>query len=211
MPLSTSAIHTLLPASLTQTQTVAEASVVAPARVVGLTRLLAAGDQDTFREFHELYFDRLYQFALVVTQGDEHEAQEVLQETLLRVLRYARVFETEEVFWCWLKVLARSAAHDRGRKRRRYLSLLQRFASLWGDPAQESIADEDHRLQGLLEESLGELSPADRRLVEGKYLEGSAVRELSIETGLTDKAVESRLLRLRRQLRESLLKKLHEP
>jgi RNA polymerase sigma factor (sigma-70 family) len=60
-------------------------------------------------------------------------------------------------------------------------------------------------------ETLDELPPEDRRLVEGKYIEGAAVKELSSQTGLTDKAVESRLLRLRRHLRERLLKKLHEP
>ena len=67
------------------------------------------------------------------------------------------------------------------------------------------------RLNMLLNESLNELSPDERSLVEGKYLDGVATRDLSGSTGLTEKAVESRLLRLRRHLRERLLKKLNEP
>jgi RNA polymerase sigma-70 factor, ECF subfamily len=179
--------------------------------VAHLTRRLAAGDDEAFREFHARYFDRLYQFLLLVARGQEHEAQEALQETLLRVAKYAREFQTEEAFWCWLRVVARSAARDAGRKRRRYLVVLERFAFFWRNGEGDPGLHEENRLQAMLAESLAELPPDDRRLIEGKYLEGAAVKELSAATGLTDRAVESRLLRLRRQLREMLLKKLREP
>jgi len=63
----------------------------------------------------------------------------------------------------------------------------------------------------LLEESLGELPPEDRVLLENKYLEGDTVRDLSAVAGVSEKAMESRLLRLRRQLRERILAKLRAP
>ena len=173
-----------------------------------LTRRLAQGDEAAFREFHALYFDRLFQFLLVVARGQEHEAQEALQETLLRVVRYVRAFETEEAFWGWLKVVARTAARDRGRKQQRYLALLERFARLWREQPPEIGRAEEDKLRLLLEESLAELEAADRSLVEGKYLDDESVKELSSKTGLTGKAVESRLLRLRRSLRDRILKKL---
>lgn len=99
----------------------------AAAGIVLLTRRLAANDEAAFREFHRLYFDRLHQYLVVVARGNQHEAEEALQESMLRVLRYVRPFETEEAFWGWLKVVARSAARDGGRKQRRYLSLLQKL------------------------------------------------------------------------------------
>jgi DNA-directed RNA polymerase specialized sigma24 family protein len=111
--------------SLNGTLTAAQASTSDHSTgVVSLTLRLAGGDEEAFREFHTLYFDRLYQFLLVVTRGQEHEAQEALQETMLRVARYARGFETEEAFWSWLKVVARSAARDAGRKQATPLSQL---------------------------------------------------------------------------------------
>ena len=172
-----------------------------------LTRGLTAGDERAFCEFHNRYFDRLYQFLLVVARGREDEAQEALQQTLLRVVRYARVFDSEDAFWCWLKALARSAARDAGRKQHRYLTLLQAFAR--GLPVEsESAKFEDDRLQFVLEECLDELEPSYRRLVEAKYLDGLSVKEIAAETRLTEKAVESRLLRLRRQLRARTLEKL---
>jgi len=63
----------------------------------------------------------------------------------------------------------------------------------------------------VLEETLAELDDPERALIEGKYLRGATVIELAGQTGLTEKAVESRLLRLRRQLAEAVLKKLRTP
>ena len=176
-----------------------------------LTRLLAAGDEVAFRDFHERYFDRLYEFLMVVSRGQAMEAQEALQETLLRVARYARPLADEHAFWCWLKMVARSAACDAGRKRHRYLNLLRHYALRWASIDSSGEASSDGELRDLLEENLLALDASDRRLVEGKYLRGSSVRELATETGLTEKAVESRLLRLRRQLREQTLQQLHQP
>jgi RNA polymerase sigma-70 factor (ECF subfamily) len=176
-----------------------------------LTRRLAAHDEEAFREFHARYFDRLYRFLLVVARGQEHEAREALQETLLRVARRARAFDDEDVFWCWLKTVARNAARDGGRRQRRYLTLLERLSLRRPAPEPPTPDDADSRLQSILTESLDELSPQERTLVEGKYLDGVPTKELSSSTGLTERAVESRLLRLRRHLRERLLKKLNEP
>jgi RNA polymerase sigma-70 factor (ECF subfamily) len=179
--------------------------------ITALTRGLAAHEEEAFRDFHAHYFDRLYQFLLVVARGQEHEAREALQETLLRVARHARVFGEEEAFWCWLKTVARNAARDGGRKQRRYFTLLQKLSRRWNTVEQQAQEDAESRLQTIVNESLAELSPEERNLVERKYLDGVATKELSSSTGLTEKAVESRLLRLRRQLRERLLKKLKEP
>jgi RNA polymerase sigma-70 factor (ECF subfamily) len=176
-----------------------------PGGVAELTRGLAAGREAAFREFHTRYFDRLYQFLLVVTRGQAHAAQDAVQETFLRVTRHAREFEDEEVFWSWLKAIARNAARDVGRKHRRYFALLGKFA-LRQPPAETDGGSAD--LTALLDESLGELTPEERQLVEAKYLSGETVADLAARSGLSEKALDSRLLRLRRLLAEKLLRKL---
>ena len=202
----------LSPPGLIQTRNPvrAKTEVSEPGDIAALTRRLAAHEETAFREFHARYFDRLYQFLLVVSRGQAPEAQEALQETMLRVARRARAFDDEEQFWCWLKTVARNAARDGGRKENRYRALLERFFTRKRAASTESL-NEEIRLKLLLDETLDELSPEERQLVEGKYLDGWAVKELSADTGLTEKAVESRLLRLRRQLRARLLEKLKEP
>ena len=173
-----------------------------------LTRKLAAGDEAAFREFHEQYFDRLYHFLLVVCRGREQEAQDALQQTLLRVIRYVRPFESEDVFWCWLKTVARSAARDLNRKEKRYSAFLETLTLRFLPVAQDNHSIEGDHLSLALEESLADLSASERRLLEAKYIEGCTVKELGAETGLTIKAIESRLERLRRAVRERILKKI---
>jgi RNA polymerase sigma-70 factor (ECF subfamily) len=172
-----------------------------------LTRGLAAGEEEAFRQFHRLYFDRLYHFLLAVARGQEQEARDALQETFLRVARSARAFASEEIFWCWLKAVARNAARDAGRKHLRHLDLLRRFAL---DRSPPPADPREGVLDTALGECLDELSPTERGLIEARYLNGETIRELSAGAGATERAVESRLLRLRRRLREQLLRKLQE-
>ena len=194
---------------LTGLEAVPETGTPDASDIAALTRRLAEGDEAAFREFHGRYFDRLYRFLLVVTRGQEHAAQDALQETMLRVARYAREFDDEDVFWGWLKAVARNAARDGGRKRRRYLAVLEKFAFWRRDTNGVEIDPrEDGALRSLIDEGLAGLAPLDRQLIEGKYLRGHTVSELAADTGLTEKAVESRLVRSRRQLAETALKTL---
>ncbi len=182
------------------------------AGIARLTAGLAASSEEAFREFHALYFERLYHFLLVVCRGSDDQAQEALQVALLRVVRHARIFRSEETFWCWLKALARSAAVDAGRKQRRYAALLERFACRLRLRPGCGVAEPDP-LTGQIEALLADLDAFERRLIEGKYLAGESVKELAVQTGLTEKAVEARLTRLRQRLRERFLNHLnaHEP
>lgn len=198
--------------SLNHTRPVVESSASKTVTdIPALTASIRAGDENAFREFHRLYFDRLYRFLVVVARGNEDEARDALQETLLRVVRYARKFECEEVFWSWLKTVARSAARDGGRKQSRYLGLLRNFTLHWQNSGQSPTSPAEAELADLLEEALEELNPEERSIIEGKYLQGFTIRELAADSGLTEKAVESRLLRLRQQVRKTILRKLRAP
>ena len=210
--MSNTAANPLLPLRLNEIPLVGNppTSGAAATAVALLTQRLAAGEEEAFREFHRIYFDRLYHFLLAVTGGQEQEAQEALQETLLRLLRHPRFLRTRKFFGAgsrrWRATppatpTANSAA-----------TLPCSKISPWAAAAfPPRTRRRRNRLGALLEESLDELEPADRLLIENKYLAGETVRELSMLAGLSDKAVESRLLRLRRHLRERIMEKLRTP
>lgn len=199
---------------LTRSSALAATDAVAAPRaseIGALTSGLAAGREEAFRKFHVLYAGRLLRYHLVLSRGDEQAAREALQETYLRVARHARKFEQETAFWCWLTVLARSSACDGGRTRQRYWRLIARYArSLISPATTENPADADAELERHLVASLNQLHPLDRALVEGKYLRHASVRDLAGEFGLTPKAVESRLLRARRELRTYALRRMRD-
>jgi len=60
-------------------------------------------------------------------------------------------------------------------------------------------------LFSLLERTLATLPPDEKQLVEWKYLERRSVRDIAVELQTSEKAVESRLVRIRRKLKEFLL------
>lgn len=179
--------------------------------VAELTARMGANEEAAYRTFFDLYLGRLKRYLLVVTSGREEAAREALQLTLLRVVRHIRRFDSEAIFWSWLTVLARSSVVDEERKRQRYWAALGRFF-WWSKTRQEVTSDEaEGRLQGLLEESLAVLTAEDRVLIEQKYYDSRSVKDLAVEHATTEKAIESRLVRIRRKLKEAMLAQLkHE-
>lgn len=172
---------------------------------------MAEGEEAAWRQFHELYFHRLLRYLLVVSGGREEAARDALQAALLRAVRHVRRFDREEVFWSWLTVLARSALVDDDRKRRRYRALLDRFFQRESASPAPAPPDPgaDARLLGLLEANLAALPAEDRALLDQKYLAGTSVRAIAHAAGATEKSVESRLVRIRRHLRELILAQLN--
>ena len=178
-----------------------------------LTRSMAAGDEAAYRTFYEAYFHRLFRYLLVVAAGDEDAAREALSAAFVRVVRHVKAFDDEAQFWNWLTVLARSALADQRRKRNRYLAFLSRLTE---HTRTETIAAEDGRadarLLATLERSVRALPPDERELVERKYFDREAVREIAGALQLSEKAVESQLGRVRRKLKDAMLTALkHEP
>jgi RNA polymerase sigma-70 factor, ECF subfamily len=190
----------------------ADASPREPLDVAALTRRMAGGDELAYRTFYDAYFDRLSRYLLVVTAGDEDSAREALQAALVRVVRHIRVFPNDAVFWSWLTVLARSALSDQTRKRRRYLAFLDRFTQ--HARVEQDASDDgqpDARLLASLDRSVAALPSDERQLVERKYFARRPVREIAQELQTSEKAVESRLVRVRRKLKDAVLAQLkHE-
>jgi RNA polymerase sigma-70 factor (ECF subfamily) len=178
--------------------------------IAALTTRMARGDEAAYRTFYDGYFNRLLRYLLVLTAGRQEAAQEALQLTLLRVVRHMKPFASEDVLWSWLTVLARSSVIDETRKRSRYLALLDRFLQGRQIETAASDHDADERLGALLETTLAGMPEDERRLIERKYFDGESVETMAAALNATEKAVESRLVRIRRKLREAILTQLKD-
>jgi RNA polymerase sigma-70 factor (ECF subfamily) len=171
------------------------------AEIVALTREMARGSDDAFREFYERYFNRLLGYLLVLTHGHEDAAREALQSAMLRVVKHIRRFDSEQAFWSWLTVLARTALVDQERKRSRYTGMLDRFG-------REDASRAETHLMECLKQSVAALSPEELALIERKYFEGESVAQIAASLNLSEKAVESRLGRIRQKLKMQTLELL---
>jgi RNA polymerase sigma factor (sigma-70 family) len=176
-----------------------------------LTARMAAAEEEAFNEFHELYCDRLYRYLLVLCKGDEAHARDLLQVTMLKVVRAIRVFESEDRFWNWLAAIARNSFLDHVRKSRRAPELRSISRDDVADLALPQISDVDAALVNALEHGLGDLPADERALLESFYFQSATYRSLAVEQEASEKAIESRLARARQKLKHAITKYLtHE-
>jgi RNA polymerase sigma-70 factor, ECF subfamily len=166
---------------------------------------MARGEEMAFHKFYDAYFDRLLRYLLVVTGGNEQAAREALQGAMVRVARHVRPFDAEDKFWSWLTVLARSALVDESRKQRRWFAFLERFSRhAETENTAMNNGEADEKLRELLAQKMSALPPDERELIAQKYFLRRSVREIADAQQTTEKAVESKLSRVRAKLKDAV-------
>ena len=176
-----------------------------------LTGAMADGDEPAFGVFYERYYDRLFRYLVVLTHGDEPLTRDLLQVTLVKVVRAMKPFAEEGQLWQWLKTIARNTFLDSLRQASRVPNLIPLF-EVDAEPSSAPNDEEDQRpLFEALDACLAELVPSERDLVEACYVRDLSQQEAAAQWNTTAKAVESRLARVRLKLRLAILKRLrHE-
>ena len=174
-----------------------------------VTRGMSAGSEHCYREFYEAYFDRLYRHLLCATRGREQIAREVMQNALVRVVRYIEPFEEEGRFWAWLRQVARSCLIDYARREQcrpegSAVPMLEELV------ARGEQREEEPELMEALDKSLGELEPEELQMLKRVYFDELSQEQIAVLGQTTRKAVESRLGRIRRKLRKMIVEKLKE-
>lgn len=175
-----------------------------------LTEGIRRGDEHAFDSFYDLYVDRLYRYLLVVAPWDEDLVREALQDTMFRVIRYIKPFESERVLWGWLTRVARSSLFDLLRRRKSAARLEKDLFSERIIPLHPRESDADELLLAALRRVLSELPEEERELLDAHYLQGIRQSALAKRQGKTRKAIESRLARLRRKVRAMILEALDD-
>ncbi len=183
-------------------------TVAGPDNIRALTLAIRRGDVAAFARFYDLYSFRLYRFLLVLARGDQNTAREICQAAMTKLAKRFAVFDDERKLWAWLCTVAKNTFIDHYRAQRRR----DRFVSLEEMPPSSAGAENSTgQLSEILREALAALRPEERELMQAAYVDKRPLQELADASGLTYKAVESRLARLRQKLKEQLLKNLrHE-
>lgn len=125
-----------------------------------------------------------------------HEAEDLVQETLLRAYLGLSQLRDPDRFSAWLCGIAVNLGKMRLRRRARETSLL-------AEPAADGALEDQHLLQ-LVRDAIDVLPPGQRDAVLLHYVDGLSCDEIAGLTGSSPGAVRTRLHRARQQLREEL-------
>lgn len=174
-------------------------------QIVDLLRQVAAGDREAFRCLYEATSSKLYGVLLRILKRRDL-ADEILQETYVRIWRHAGAFDPERASpITWMVSIARNRALDEVRK----AAPLQ----LDDHPAAMEIVDPqilalDRMLAGeqidRLQTCLDALEPERRELVKLAYLEGLSREELGQRVGHPAGTIKTWLHRSLKQLKSCL-------
>lgn len=166
-----------------------------------LMRRIAAGDAAAYRSVVDAHLSAILAYAYRLL-GSREEAEEVAQETFLRVWQNAERYESTARLTTWLHTIARNQAVDRLRKRRPTLG----SDSLDAEPASGRPSDFLERKQAAegVQQALERLAPRQREAIVLVHYQGLSNGEAAEVLGVGVEAVESLLGRARRKLRELL-------
>lgn len=181
----------------------AETSIVTdPSDDLACMQRIGRGDQRAYRELVDRYLTSIARFALR-TLGDRAEAEEVAQETFLRLWTEAANFEPRAQPKTWLYRIARNLCIDRIRKRRSHgpeVELSERNA---GEDRPSALLVRKQTAERV-ERALATLPERQREAITLVHYEGLSGAEASEILAVSPEALESLLARARRSLREQL-------
>jgi len=173
--------------------------------------LARSGDSEAFRLLVERHSRTIFHLAFRMT-GNEHDAEEVVQETFLRAYAGLKRFESRAGFGTWLHRIAVNCSLDviRARQRREEHSapaaeeheeaLLTLAASAPGPDRLALSAEVQQRMNS----ALARLGPLERAAFVLRHFEGQSIAEISRALGIRDSATKNNIFRAVQKLRRAL-------
>jgi RNA polymerase sigma-70 factor (ECF subfamily) len=176
-----------------------------------LLERLKVGDRAAFAQLVEEHSPRIYGQALRMMQ-DPAEAEEILQETFLQVVRHIGDFRGQSKLGTWLYRIATNQALMRLRRKRLPSLPLEnaspdgiemlRPSTNWSLRPEGELLDQEAREE--MERAISELPDTLRIVFLMRDVEGLSTAETAKALDLSISAVKSRLMRARLKLRNEL-------
>ncbi|NLG62902.1 MAG: sigma-70 family RNA polymerase sigma factor [Candidatus Cloacimonetes bacterium] len=166
-----------------------------------------AGERRAFTELADRYHVRLMNF-IQRTIGDRERAEDLVQETFIRVYRHLHRFDQTKKFSTWVYTIAGNLAKNELRNRSRNpLVLFQTIKKNW-DADHRPLEWEDNtyrpddlyrkrHLKEMIEGAVAQLPEHHRMVFVLREMEGKTYEEIAEITGVNLGTVKSRLNRAR--------------
>ncbi|MHA7651704.1 sigma-70 family RNA polymerase sigma factor [Mycobacterium sp. ML4] len=173
------------------------------ARVSGTRGASGAAEAALMKALYDEHAGVLWRYALRLT-GDASQAEDVVQETLLRAWQHPEVIgDTERSARAWLFTVARNMIID-DRRSARFRNVVGSIDEA-GAPEQSTPDEVNAALDRLLiADALAQLSAEHRTVIERSYYRGWSTAQIANDLKIAEGTVKSRLHYAVRALRLTL-------
>jgi RNA polymerase sigma-70 factor (ECF subfamily) len=171
-------------------------------------RRVRAGDKDAFRVLVERHSRSIFRLAYRIT-GREQDAEDLVQDTLLRAFQQLDRFEARSSFGTWLYRIAVNCSLDLLRKRRPREESLDSSDSesevlrIANGPLPDRLVFSTE-VQGRIEAALNRLTPVERAAFVLRHFEEMPVKEVGQALGLGTGPTKNTLFRAVQKIRRIL-------
>lgn len=150
-----------------------------------------------------LHYWPLIRYVITPILRDQRDREEVFSDVLIRVWDRIDQYDPKSGSWTnWLSAIARNAAIDRLRREPPPgAELTDTIPAPRSDPEQELLRKERQRE---LMDALNTLDHRDKAIFYRKYYYRQSTAQTAAECGTTVRAIEGKLYRIKRKLREKL-------
>lgn len=165
-----------------------------------LVTLAQSGDAAAFEMLFNRYRDGIRKLYLARTGGNGNDADDLLQETFIKVYINLHRYRPDYTFGQWLYTIARNTFIDYVRKRQEELPIDERFASPPSPTPtpEERFINLQQRTQ--LEHYLEQLTPRYRELIRMRFFDEYSYEEIATKLGLPLGTVKTQIHRAREQM-----------
>jgi RNA polymerase sigma-70 factor (ECF subfamily) len=196
-------------------QSVESAQAIAASDALAVERTLA-GERDAFRVLVERHSHNVFRLAYRMT-GNQHDAEEVVQEAFLRAYQKLGQFASRANFGTWVYRIAANYSIDRMRQRqkeeaRREAPSAEGRDGTENDPMNR-VADEaptperltqSIELRKQMQQALAALSHAERTAFVMRHWEGCGIEEIAVVLKSNSGAAKNTVFRAVQKLRLAL-------
>jgi RNA polymerase sigma factor (sigma-70 family) len=170
------------------------------------------GDHQAYAELCRRHSQQIFKRVLRIT-GNVSDAEDALQEALLKAYVHIGRFEGRSAFSSWLTRIAINSALMLLRRKRSHPVYDFESGTEIDDfnlpePVETSRSPEESCIQNALENELAQavryLPPNLRVVMQMRYREEASIAEIAKMLGISEPAVKSRLMRARLQIRKRL-------
>lgn len=180
----------------------------------GLVAAFLDGEKRAFTELAERYHGRLINFVYRTT-GDRERAEDLVQETFIRVYRHLHRFDQSRKFSTWIYTIASNLAKNELRNRSRNPLILFQVIKKNSDADDRPLEWEDNtyrpddlfrkrHLRQMVEAAVEQLPEHHRTVFVLRELEGKTYEEIAEITDSNLGTVKSRLNRARNNFAQAI-------
>jgi RNA polymerase sigma-70 factor, ECF subfamily len=161
----------------------------------------ARGDEKAFRKLYDHYAPFVWRIVFRTSGSDREIAQEIVQETFVRIHRSLKSFKAASSPGTWIYRIAFNAAQSYWAKLVRYR---ETTTPLPPDQAGTRFSADAFETRDLVRSILDELTAEDRFLLVAKEVDGLTFEDIAAISGKSPESLRTRMSRMKERIRTSM-------